>query len=76
MRILCVIYCYTLINYIKNKPIPMPKSNMSFDTRNAKIYKDIYRPSSNLTRFFRTILSVILIGQSPVTHTDHHYRRK
>lgn len=54
----------------------MAKSNMSFDTRNAKIYKDIYRPSSNLTRFLRTILSVILIGQSPVTHTDHHYRRK
>ena len=45
----------------------MNKSHMSFDTRNTKIYKDIYRPSSKISRFLGTILSVILVGQSPVT---------
>jgi len=54
----------------------MNKDHMSFDTRNTKIYKDIYRPSSKISRFLGTILSVILVGQSPVTHTDHHLRRK
>ncbi|MDO6434429.1 hypothetical protein Q4E93_27705 [Flavitalea sp. BT771] len=45
----------------------MNKTHMSFDTRNTKIYKDIYRPSSKISRFLGTILSVILVGQSPVT---------
>lgn len=49
---------------------------MSFDTRNTKIYKDIYRPSSKLSRFLGTLLSVIIVGQSPVTHPDYHYTRK
>ncbi|HMH21710.1 MAG TPA: hypothetical protein VK563_08035 [Puia sp.] len=54
----------------------MKNDSMRFDTRNAKIYKDIYRPSSNLSRFLGTILSVILRGQSPVNSPDHHYIRK
>ncbi len=54
----------------------MNKDHMSFDTRNAKIYKDIYRPSSKISRFLGTILSVILMGQSPVTHTDYHHMRR
>ena len=53
----------------------MKKSHMSFDTRNTKIYKDIYRPSSNLSRFLGTILSIILVGQSQVSHSDHHMRK-
>ena len=49
---------------------------MDFDTRNTKIYKDIYRPSSKLSRFFGTILSVLIVGQSPVSTHEHHYIRK
>ncbi|HEX9514392.1 MAG TPA: hypothetical protein VF939_28055 [Puia sp.] len=54
----------------------MNKTHMYFGTRNAKIYKDIYRPSSKLSRFLGTILSVIIVGQSPVSNPDHHYTRK
>lgn len=54
----------------------MKNSHMSFDTRNAKIYKDIYRPSSKLSRFFGTILAIIIVGQSPVSSPDYHYTRK
>ena len=54
----------------------MNKTHMYFDTRNAKIYKDLYRPSSKLSRFFHTILSVIIVGQSPVSTPDYHYTRK
>lgn len=51
----------------------MNKTHMSFDTRNTKIYKDIYRPSSNISRFLGTILSIILRGQSPVTQKQKRY---
>jgi hypothetical protein len=54
----------------------MNKNHMDFDTRNTKIYKDIYRPSSKLSRFFGTILSVLIVGQSPVSTHEHHYIRK
>jgi hypothetical protein len=49
---------------------------MYFDTHKSKIYKDIYRPSSNLSRFFKTILSVIIIGQSPVSIPSYHHIKK
>ncbi len=54
----------------------MKKNNMYYDTHKAKIYKDIYRPSSNPARFLRTILSVILIGQSPVGSGSHYPSKK
>ncbi|HLY69420.1 MAG TPA: hypothetical protein VKR53_06800 [Puia sp.] len=53
----------------------MQKSNMYFDTSKAKIYKDIYRPSSGLFTFFRSILSVVLSGH-PVTGNPSYYRIK
>lgn len=54
----------------------MKKSSMEFDTRNTKIYKDIYRPSFNVSRFLGAILSVILIGQSQAGNPDYHHLRK
>jgi len=54
----------------------MKKSNLQFNARKARIYKDIYRPSSNLSRFLGTILSVILQGQSPVSSPDYYHTRK
>ena len=54
----------------------MNKNHMYFDTRNTKIYKDMYRPSSKLSRFLGTILSIILVGQSQVGNPDYHHLRK
>ncbi|HSZ85738.1 MAG TPA: hypothetical protein VK787_06890 [Puia sp.] len=53
----------------------MQKNNMYFDTNRTKIYKDIYRPSSNFFTFFRSILSVILSGH-PVAGNPSYYRIK
>ncbi|MDR3714409.1 MAG: hypothetical protein P4L51_16475 [Puia sp.] len=54
----------------------MKKNNMQHDTHKAKIYKDIYRPSTNPGRFLRTLLSVILMGQSPVGSGSYLHPKK
>lgn len=54
----------------------MNKEQMDFDTRQAKIYKDIYRPSSKISRFLGTLLSVIVMGQSQLSNSDYHYTRR
>jgi hypothetical protein len=56
--------------------ISMKQDQLQYDVRKARIYKDIYRPSSNLSRFFGTLLSVLLQGQSQVGGNAHMYRRK
>jgi|SRR5580658_1134135 hypothetical protein len=58
------------------KPGSMQKNQMYFDTSKAKIYKQIYRPSSNLLHLIRTLISVILIGQSPVGNNVHYRIKK
>jgi hypothetical protein len=52
----------------------MKKNHMQFDVRKAKIYKDIYRPSPNPSRFLSTLLNIILHGQSQVG--SHDFSRK
>ncbi|WP_188934501.1 hypothetical protein [Puia dinghuensis] len=44
----------------------MKKDYLHYDVRKARIYKDVYRSSSKPSRFFGTLLSIILQGQSPV----------
>jgi hypothetical protein len=51
------------------------KKNMYFDTNLSKINKDMYRPSSNLVRFVKSLLSVIMFGQSSITPTSISRRR-
>ena len=53
----------------------MEKNNMYFDTRTAKIHKDLYRPTPNLARFIKSLFSVVLSGQSPVSGSAA-YKRK
>jgi hypothetical protein len=48
----------------------MKKSHMQFDVRKARIYKDIYRPSPNPSRFLSTLLNIILHGHSQVGNQD------
>lgn len=44
----------------------MKKDDLQYETRKTRIYKDMYRPSSNPTHFFSTLLSVLLLGHSQV----------
>jgi hypothetical protein len=48
----------------------MQKNSMYFDTHRVKINKDIYRPSSNFIRFFKTVVAVLMVGQSPISQTS------
>jgi len=52
----------------------MENKRMNYDVNQAKIYKDAYRPSSNLSRFFKALASIILVGDSPIT--THPYSKK
>ena len=54
----------------------MQKNDMHFATQKAKIYKDNYRPSSNILRHVKSFLAVILVGQSPVSTPSYNYIRK
>jgi hypothetical protein len=54
----------------------MKKDHLHYDARKTKIYKDIYRPSSNPSRFLGTLLSIILRGQSQVGTSDAFLSRK
>lgn len=50
---------------------------VQYEVRKSRIYKDIYRPSSNLPRFFGTLLSVLFQGQSQVGGNNlRPYKRK
>ncbi len=52
----------------------MQKTIMYYDTHRAKICKDIYRPSSNLLRFAKSLFAVLMIGQSPISHSPTKHR--
>lgn len=54
----------------------MKKEQWQYEVRKARIYKAIYRPSSNPSRFLTTLLSVILQGQSPVGGSYSERRRR
>lgn len=56
----------------------MKKDHLQYDVRKTRIYKDTYRPSSTKpSRFFGTLLSIILNGQSQMGSPDvHAYRRR
>ena len=53
----------------------MEKNNMYYDTHKAKIFKDLYKPSPNLTRFIKSLFTVVVSGQSPLGNSAV-YKRK
>jgi hypothetical protein len=61
-------------SFITNS-IPMKKNPMYYDVQSAKIHKAIYRPSSNIIRFVKALLAVIMLGNSPIS-THSTVRRK
>ncbi|HXB94839.1 MAG TPA: hypothetical protein VNU70_06765 [Puia sp.] len=54
----------------------MKKEQLQYEVRKTRIYKGIYRPSSNPSRFLGTLLSIILQGQSQVGGSYMLRRRK
>ncbi len=40
---------------------------MYYDVHRAKIHKSIYRPSTNIGRFVKALLAVIMLGDSPMS---------
>jgi len=42
---------------------------MYYDVHRAKIYKTIYRPSSNLVRLAKSLIVVLMSGNSPISTT-------
>jgi len=54
---------------MKNKPIIHVHEE-------AKIYRDYYRPSLNVFRFFRSILGVFISGSSPAAHGFDYTRKR
>lgn len=60
----------TLLSKLAKNQYQMPKNSMYYDTHRTKICKDIYRPSSNIALFFKSLLSVILIGNSPISNNS------
>ncbi|MBO9199830.1 MULTISPECIES: hypothetical protein [Niastella] len=45
----------------------MKKNTMYYDVNRAKIHKTIYRPSSNVVRFVKALLAVVMLGDSPIS---------
>ncbi len=54
----------------------MKKRNIAYAHEEAKIYQHYYRPSFNIFRLVKSVLSVMISGSSPVTHTPAHRRKK
>lgn len=54
----------------------MEKNTMYFEVHKAKIYKKEYRPSGSIVRFVKSLLSVILIGESPISGQSSHIIKK
>ena len=54
---------------MKNKPIIHTHEE-------AKIYRHYYKPSLNIFRFLRSVLSVIVSGSSPAAHGYDHNRKR
>jgi hypothetical protein len=48
---------------------------MYYDVHSTRVHQQVYRPSSNLSRFARYILSIILSGRSPIVQHPSYVRR-
>lgn len=44
----------------------MANNLMQIDTQRTRIHKNLYRPSSNIFRLVKSVMTVLMVGQSPV----------
>ena len=61
--------------FTHSKPISMKKSAMYYDTHRTRICKDIYKPTTGITHFIRSIWAVLMIGHSPISNTTFAKKR-
>lgn len=54
----------------------MSNSNYHYNKEKARIYRDAYRPSFNFSNLFKSLLSVILMGQSPLGSISYYRIKK
>jgi hypothetical protein len=54
--------------------IPM-KMQARLETQRARVYRKSYRPSTNMYHFIRTVIIILIKGQSPYG-SQHAYLRK
>jgi hypothetical protein len=53
----------------------MKNRNIVHTHEEAKIYKDYYKPSFNVVRLLKSVLSVFISGSSPAAH-GYDYNKK
>lgn len=53
----------------------MERKDMYFSTHAIKINKDNYRSGLNISRFIKSLLTVLLRGESPIEHRPGYARK-
>ena len=53
----------------------MEKKSMYYDVHNTKICRDHYRPSTGIIRLIKSVWTVLMIGESPITQSSSRRRR-
>ena len=62
------------LSYYSKRP-NMKNRNISHTHEEAKIYQQYYKPSFNVLRLIKSVLSVFISGSSPAAH-GYNYNKK
>jgi hypothetical protein len=54
----------------------MQNNSRYYEVEKAKVYKDLYRPSTSLSRFFKTLLGIMVSGNSPISHQKYYSSKR
>ncbi|HMF71948.1 MAG TPA: hypothetical protein VK616_10760 [Flavitalea sp.] len=52
----------------------MKNNSVHYSTTQVKTCRDMYRPSSNIGLFFKSIMSIIIVGHSPIVRSNYKRR--
>ena len=53
----------------------MQKKAMYYDVHRTKIFRDHYRPSTGLLRLVKSVWTVLIIGESPISPSSGKRRK-
>ena len=53
----------------------MEKNNMYYNVHQTRIHRNVYRPSHSFISIVQSLLSIILVGKSPIQHRTDYGRR-
>lgn len=54
----------------------MKNKRIEHTSREVKIYKEYYKPSFNVVRFFKSVFGVLLFGSTSVAHSYARLERR